>query len=320
MKKTTSVRPPFCFFLILLLSSLTASAVTTSGSITGEETWSGTVHLWGDVTITESGNLSIQPGTRIECEPLIDDQVSGLHTNRIEISIENKGILNAIGTKENPILFTSSGNNPKSGDWYGIVIGSNNVKLKYCNISYSTYGISFSSDSSLIPQNLNIVIEYCNISYNLNEGVWVHAAHNSNNMESIIINNCNIFQNDKNGIYVNRGQMEDAICTVTISGCTIYNNKSNGILVDTEFRTYTFTNELAIQLSIMNNIITNNNESGIYNFIPYPEKPQTYNLKDNIIKNNKNGLVFQILFSPKIEIIGGGNDIFDNKEFDIRNH
>ena len=63
----------------------TANAQTISGEIGGEETWSGVVFLSGDVTITETGNLTILPGTRIECEPKFDDQVGGQNSSRIEI-------------------------------------------------------------------------------------------------------------------------------------------------------------------------------------------------------------------------------------------
>ncbi len=40
-----------------LIGAGSAAAVTTSGVISGEETWSGTVRLTGDVVITETGKV-----------------------------------------------------------------------------------------------------------------------------------------------------------------------------------------------------------------------------------------------------------------------
>ena len=48
------------------------------GSISGSETWSGTILLTGDVTITETGILTILPGTEILMDYGIDINASGM--------------------------------------------------------------------------------------------------------------------------------------------------------------------------------------------------------------------------------------------------
>ena len=62
--------------MLLLLSSFTglitlpsASAATTSGTITGEEIWSGTVNLNGDILVAEGSKLIVNAGTTINIPP-----------------------------------------------------------------------------------------------------------------------------------------------------------------------------------------------------------------------------------------------------------
>ena len=62
--------------MLLLLSSFTglitlptASAATTSGTITGEEIWSGTVNLNGDILVAEGSKLIVNAGTTVNIPP-----------------------------------------------------------------------------------------------------------------------------------------------------------------------------------------------------------------------------------------------------------
>ena len=67
-QKTKSIFLTFLMFTSLcvgLISIPVASAVTTSGTITASETWSGTVNLNGNVTVAEGATLVINGGTRI---------------------------------------------------------------------------------------------------------------------------------------------------------------------------------------------------------------------------------------------------------------
>jgi len=59
-----------------------------SGPITGTESWSGTIRMTGDVTITASGKVTIQPGTIIKADPQTDDQRGGARNDRVELIIE----------------------------------------------------------------------------------------------------------------------------------------------------------------------------------------------------------------------------------------
>jgi len=80
--------------------------------ITANETWSGVIKLDGWVYVDAGATLTIQPGTIVR------------GTNKSVLVIERGGMINATGTKTNPIVFTS---NQGSGfransDWGGLVI------------------------------------------------------------------------------------------------------------------------------------------------------------------------------------------------------
>jgi hypothetical protein len=136
---------PFFIVAILLFSQTASHAFTTSGVITAAETWSGTIFLTGDVTISANGRLTIMPGTVVQCDVGADDRIGGADNSRIELIVEDGGSLSAIGTESQPILFTSAPFSPKSqnrADWYGIRINSDAVTLRYCTMEWADYALT----------------------------------------------------------------------------------------------------------------------------------------------------------------------------------
>src|SRR5687768_4310510 len=90
--------------------------VVVSGEITGTETWTADFYyvLRGAVFVRNAGTLNIQAGTWIIGE-------SGSVGTLI---VERGGRLNAIGTREQPIVFTSdqAPGTRARGDWGGLII------------------------------------------------------------------------------------------------------------------------------------------------------------------------------------------------------
>jgi hypothetical protein len=90
--------------------------IVVSGEITGTVTWTNNFYwvLRGAVFVREGATLNIQEGTRVVGEA---GSVGAL-------IVERGGILNAIGTREQPIVFTSD--QPiglrARGDWGGIIL------------------------------------------------------------------------------------------------------------------------------------------------------------------------------------------------------
>jgi hypothetical protein len=102
--------------------TVTATNVTTSGTLTESETWpSGIIVLTGDVTVPDGITLTIEEGAIIEAMPQSDDQFGGVDTSRIELIIEGTLILE--GSDAVPVRFSSHRpfpDVPVAGDWYGI--------------------------------------------------------------------------------------------------------------------------------------------------------------------------------------------------------
>jgi hypothetical protein len=65
-----------------------------SGILPGDDVWSGTIHVRGNVTIPDGVNLQVNPGTVVKF-----DQGQALFAN---------GALQAIGTPAAPIVFTAA--------------------------------------------------------------------------------------------------------------------------------------------------------------------------------------------------------------------
>jgi hypothetical protein len=110
---------------------------TTSGIISQDETWRGEIHITGDIQIANGATLSIEPGTMVYLASNSDDQHMGMDCiddyirehndpvgsaewdqNAILIDGRN-GIINAVGTAEQPITFRPEGDSTSPGQWYG---------------------------------------------------------------------------------------------------------------------------------------------------------------------------------------------------------
>ena len=96
--------------VISLLIILNANAQTNvSGVIESGTTWgiaNSPFIVTGNIAIAEGITLKIEPGVEVKFDAM----------KKLVV----KGILEAKGTKENPIIFTSNNSNPKKGDWAGI--------------------------------------------------------------------------------------------------------------------------------------------------------------------------------------------------------
>src|SRR5512141_1889094 len=77
-----------------------------------DQTWSGTVIIDGVVQFSSEASLTILPGTTVKFTRT-DTDGDGIGENEIYI----QGGLNAVGTKDRPIVFTSAEAHPRPGDW-----------------------------------------------------------------------------------------------------------------------------------------------------------------------------------------------------------
>jgi hypothetical protein len=100
----------------VIVPGIDKPVVVVTGEVVGEETWTANFYyvLRGAVFVRENSTLNIQAGTRVIGE------AGSLGT----LVVERGGKLNAIGTREQPIVFTSDqpiGGRGR-GDWGGLII------------------------------------------------------------------------------------------------------------------------------------------------------------------------------------------------------
>jgi len=133
--------------------------VVKSGVFNKDEVWSGRIHVTGDIDVIEGVTLTILPGTIVKVA-LTDDQHKGRDEpltgdiyfpkdppfyEKEKITIRISGTLNAIGTPDNMIVFTSESKTPTTQDWGGLDIFHG--RLEYAIVEYAQYNnIQHSSD------------------------------------------------------------------------------------------------------------------------------------------------------------------------------
>jgi len=122
------------------------------------------VIVTGDLTVNQNVTLNIASGKSFKFTTTADTNTGNY--NSCELLVH--GSLQALGTEEDKINFTSYATSPQANDWYGIRLRPNSVgKFNNCNVKYGYCGIEAISndtllvDSSLIESNqtygINIV-------------------------------------------------------------------------------------------------------------------------------------------------------------------
>jgi len=112
------------------LLALLPDAVQKSGHVKHNETWSGTIHVTGDIHVLRGVTLTIEPGTVVLIAARSDDLRGGITTRidqfnpkdprfvgaeRVEFSVD--GSLIVKGTQEQPVIITSDATAPQNDDW-----------------------------------------------------------------------------------------------------------------------------------------------------------------------------------------------------------
>lgn len=143
-----------------------------SGQIKQDQIWSGIIHVTGDIEVEEGVTLTLLPGTVVEVAAFSDDQHSGIDKphdppfpkdpDRIETQstkISVWGILNATGTPDNRIIFTSD-RKETTYDWDGLHISHG--RLEYAIVEYARYNnLQEYSDVVLANNIIRNILECC---------------------------------------------------------------------------------------------------------------------------------------------------------------
>ena len=152
----------FIGLFILEGQVLLAQKITTSGTLAYGETWSGRVHITGDVMVPEGLTLSVEAGTKISFASESDYDAdlpfaADLGANKCNLII--KGDLKIQGTEDSEVIIGEKVynlNTQSTISWGGIIfdrVNTNSI-IEHCVIRYADIGITFAGHSTaIITQN-----------------------------------------------------------------------------------------------------------------------------------------------------------------------
>lgn len=146
-----------------------SSSVVTSdcaGSVL-KGSYTSDIHLCADTTYELSGYVMIEDGASIKIDA--GTKIASVGQSALIVMPTSK--INAVGTAEKPIVFTSRNANPKFGDWAGVVIFGN------APVSTTDHTQAFEADASMKYGGTNAtdssgIMKYVRIEY----GGWLVAT------------------------------------------------------------------------------------------------------------------------------------------------
>ena len=213
----------------------TAKAVIwIEGHITSDTTWAP-VDMYRVVNTTyvdPAVTLTILPGVRVQFAD--------------SFSLIVEGSLNATGTDDNPIIFTSSRASPSAGAWDTIKFKGGTGEqflLKHVKVEYAIHGITLESTGKAIIEDDKI--HECSES-------GVHLIG-----ESHVLMNGNTIRQNKDGL-ATTGEIHSGI---NVSNNHIYSNERHGIFVSSDA---SGSNAYTYNMIVSDNYIHSNEGSGIY--------------------------------------------------------
>lgn len=154
--------------ILYLLSTQRIHDTTVSGLKLRTQHWSGTIHVVDDVNVVPWKKLVIEPGTKILFEkneeiPNTDwtkfaDAYIKDHNDPTgrkgygESHFHIFGKIIAVGTKAEPIVFTSAQSQPEYADWDQLIVLANS-QLEYVEVAYAHNGINISGKNVVVTNS-----------------------------------------------------------------------------------------------------------------------------------------------------------------------
>lgn len=259
-----------------------------SGVLQRDETWSGEIHVVGQLVVPQGITLTIEPGTTVKFKHSRDYKnfaKGGL--------VVDGGVLKAIGSPDKPIWFTSDADKPINGDWEGIAIenSKNGNIIDHAIVEYAFIGIRFWTSSGTVS---NTIVRWINA-----EGIYMERSNP-------VIESCTIYGTGYNGIAME--QFND----VVLRNNKIFNSQGTGIhgeatkaLVENNIirnSKYGITFDDFSNAVLRNNLIENISKEGTHFYFN-----STGKLFSNIIRNTGTGII-----AVEGNLTANNNDIYNN--------
>jgi len=249
---------------ILSPCTITYSYSTTDTEVSAVTNyWSGTVCVNRNLYVASGNTLTIAPGT------VVKFFTGG---SQEKWRIQNNGIINANGTADQPVYFTSyrddsvgndvtaGSSTPQKADWRYIYMlgtsGPSTATFNYTTFRYagynSLYPIDIREHNTQTPNRTRPVFRNCTFENNSTGGIYLLNS-------DILVENINFKNNSGPAIYVENAGYNLGGVEFMGDNNTAFNNGYNGIILDfdawnnTQWGNRTFYNDLPY-------IVTNPNE------------------------------------------------------------
>lgn len=166
------------FIFIAMFFIVSAQGQTKSGTLVTDEVWRGVITITGDVVV-RNVTLTIAPGTQVQFATTNDNRVNGGATPNLILG--EGGAINATGTEDSTILFTSVATVKQAALWGEIDIMEDiNVDatvFKYCTFECGRTLLDFrSSNHDSIRAESGILIENCTFRKASFTGIYITSG------------------------------------------------------------------------------------------------------------------------------------------------
>ncbi|MBI3331851.1 right-handed parallel beta-helix repeat-containing protein [Candidatus Peregrinibacteria bacterium] len=155
---------------------------TRGGVINADETWEDTITVTEPVIVEAGVTLTIRPNTTVKFKN------NRNYKNPQKLSIDVRGTLKAIGTKDALITFTSDAYRPRNGDWGAVkLIGKQQSEIRYAIVEFGMDGVMLEQSDATISHAI--------VRWHNHDGI---TAFNS----TPVIEATRIYENGENGVSV----------------------------------------------------------------------------------------------------------------------